>query len=89
MTTMRKPTWHYKVATRGRFYPKTQASAWVFDCYTYRMLKLTFYGGAGTVTGSNFLIEGKKGRLLVDCGLEQGKDVNDAATYAPFPYDVP
>ena len=53
------------------------------------MLKLTFVGGAGTVTGSNFLVEGDKGRLLVDCGLEQGRDFSEEAMYAPFPYDVP
>jgi metallo-beta-lactamase family protein len=53
------------------------------------MLKLTFAGGAGKVTGSNFIIEGEKGKLLVDCGLEQGRDVDMEAMYAPFPYDVP
>lgn len=52
-------------------------------------LRLTFVGGAGTVTGSNFLVEGDKGRILVDCGLQQGRDVAEAEMYAPFPYDVP
>lgn len=52
-------------------------------------LRLTFYGGAETVTGSNFLIEGEKGRLLVDCGIEQGRDFCQGDMYAPFPYDVP
>jgi len=37
-------------------------------------LTLTPYGGAGQVTGSNFLIEGARGKILVDCGIEQGKD---------------
>jgi metallo-beta-lactamase family protein len=53
------------------------------------MLKLTFIGGAGTVTGSNFLVEGEKGKILVDCGLEQGRDVAVEEMYVPFPYDVP
>lgn len=53
------------------------------------MLKLTFVGGAGTVTGSNFLLESDKGRILVDCGLEQGRDFSEKEMYAPFPYDVP
>jgi metallo-beta-lactamase family protein len=52
------------------------------------MLKLTCYGGAETVTGSNFLIEGPKGKILVDCGLEQGRDFVEKEMYAPFPYDV-
>lgn len=52
-------------------------------------LKLTFYGGAETVTGSNFLVEGEKGKLLVDCGIEQGNDFCQEQMYAPFPYDVP
>ena len=52
-------------------------------------LKLTFAGGAETVTGSNFLIQGEKGTLLVDCGIEQGNDFCQSEMYAPFPYDVP
>jgi metallo-beta-lactamase family protein len=52
-------------------------------------LKLTFYGGVETVTGSNFLVEGARGKLLVDCGIEQGNDFCQSEMYAPFPYDVP
>lgn len=51
-------------------------------------LKLSFCGGAGKVTGSNFLIEGKRGRILVDCGIEQGAHVCEECVYGPFPYDV-
>lgn len=51
-------------------------------------LKLSFHGGAGKVTGSNFLIEGKHGKLLVDCGVEQGAHVCEECVYGPFPYDV-
>jgi metallo-beta-lactamase family protein len=56
------------------------------------MSKLTFtiYGGAGTVTGSNFLLadEEKGFRILVDCGLEQG-GTSAAAQHnqADFVYD--
>ena len=35
-------------------------------------LKLTFLGGAGTVTGSKYLLEHDGRRILVDCGLFQG-----------------
>ncbi len=52
-------------------------------------LTLTFAGGAETVTGSNFLVEGPKGKLLVDCGIEQGRDFCQECMYEPFPYDVP
>jgi metallo-beta-lactamase family protein len=51
-------------------------------------LRLSFYGGAGKVTGSNFLIEGSQGKILVDCGVEQGADVSVTEMYGPFPYDV-
>lgn len=36
------------------------------------MTSLSFLGGAGTVTGSRFLVETDQTRLLVDCGLFQG-----------------
>jgi metallo-beta-lactamase family protein len=36
------------------------------------MATLSFWGGVGTVTGSKYLIEGERGRVLVDCGLFQG-----------------
>ncbi len=36
------------------------------------MATLEFWGGVGTVTGSKYLVEGDRGRVLVDCGLFQG-----------------
>ncbi len=51
-------------------------------------LKLTFHGGAGKVTGSNFLVEGVKGKVLVDCGIEQGQDICEECVYGAFPYSV-
>jgi len=35
-------------------------------------MNLTFLGAAGTVTGSRFLLETQKSKLLIDCGLFQG-----------------
>jgi metallo-beta-lactamase family protein len=34
--------------------------------------RLTFHGGAGTVTGSCYQIEQGRGRFLIDCGMFQG-----------------
>ena len=34
--------------------------------------ELTFLGGTGTVTGSRYLVDGSRSRILVDCGLFQG-----------------
>ena len=36
------------------------------------MASISFWGGVGTVTGSKYLIETGKTRVLVDCGLFQG-----------------
>jgi len=36
------------------------------------MATISFYGGAGTVTGSKYLLEHRRKRVLVDCGLFQG-----------------
>lgn len=44
-------------------------------------------GGAGTVTGSNFLVDDGQTKLLVDCGIEQGADFSVEEMYGPFPYE--
>ena len=48
-------------------------------------LKLSFLGGAGTVTGSKFLIEHNDRRVLVDCGLFQGFKTLRLRNWAPSP----
>ena len=52
--------------------------------------KITFYGGAGTVTGANFLFEVNDGtkdlKILVDCGMFQGSKISDDQNRDPFPY---
>lgn len=47
--------------------------------------KLTFYGGAGSVTGSNFMLDTGSQKVLIDCGLQQGSREED--NYKPFAYD--
>lgn len=58
-----------------------------------KQAKITFYGGAGSVTGANFLFEADGKRILVDCGLVQGTkiadDINwDLFTYTPAEVDM-
>lgn len=48
-------------------------------------MKLSFLGGAGTVTGSRYLLERESRRLLVDCGLFQGLKQLRLRNWAPFP----
>jgi metallo-beta-lactamase family protein len=48
---------------------------------------LTFLGGAGTVTGSAFLLDTAGARVLVDCGLYQGRKELRELNWEPFPVD--
>jgi metallo-beta-lactamase family protein len=50
-------------------------------------LRLTFLGGVGTVTGSKYLLETEKRRILVDCGLFQGFKQLRLRNWAPLPVD--
>ena len=49
--------------------------------------KITFYGGTGSVTGANFLIEIDGKKILVDCGLTQGLKIADDTNWDPFIYN--
>jgi len=49
-------------------------------------MKITFYGGAKSVTGSNYLLESGKTKILVDCGLNQGSNYCERKNFEPFPY---
>lgn len=51
-------------------------------------MKISFLGAAKTVTGSNFLLEGAGKKILVDCGLYQGKALEERENYEEFAYNV-
>jgi metallo-beta-lactamase family protein len=51
------------------------------------MAKLTFFGAAGTVTGSKYLVEAAGKRLLVDCGIFQGSEELSERNYKPLASD--
>ncbi len=48
---------------------------------------LRFVGGAGTVTGSRFLFDTPEARVLVDCGLFQGRKDLRLRNWDPFEVD--
>lgn len=50
-------------------------------------MHLGFYGAAGTVTGSKFLLSNGKQRVLVDCGLFQGVKENRLRNWEDPPFD--
>ena len=49
--------------------------------------KLKFLGAAGTVTGSRFLLEAGARRILIDCGLFQGKSELRQKNWGPMGVD--
>jgi metallo-beta-lactamase family protein len=51
-------------------------------------MKLTFYGGAESVTGANYVLESAGYRMMIDCGLVQGGHFAEAQNFEPFAYDV-
>jgi metallo-beta-lactamase family protein len=51
------------------------------------MAKISFFGATRTVTGSRFLLDIQDVRLLIDCGLFQGKKENRLRNWDPFPVE--
>jgi metallo-beta-lactamase family protein len=49
------------------------------------MATLSFFGAAGTVTGSRFLLETHGKKMLIDCGMFQGLKKYRLKNWDPFP----
>lgn len=52
------------------------------------MATLSFLGAVETVTGSRYLVQGARGRVLVDCGLFQGPKKLRERNWTELPFDV-
>jgi metallo-beta-lactamase family protein len=50
------------------------------------LANITFWGAAGTVTGSKYLIENQGRRVLIDCGLFQGPRILRDRNWADAPF---
>lgn len=49
-------------------------------------MRLGFFGATGTVTGSRYLLEHGKRRVLIDCGLYQGYKQLRLKNWSPLPF---
>ncbi len=52
------------------------------------VMKLTFIGAAHEVTGSCFLLEAAGKKILIDCGLEQGRDLYENSDLPIAPGEI-
>ncbi len=50
-------------------------------------MHLHFLGGARTVTGSQYMLETSRARVLIDCGMFQGSPNEAVRNHVPFPFD--
>jgi len=50
-------------------------------------MQLTFYGGTGEATGSNYILESGGTKIMIDCGLHQGSHYADRENFDQFAYD--
>jgi metallo-beta-lactamase family protein len=51
------------------------------------VMKISFFGAAGMVTGSCSLVESGRFRILIDCGMFQGSDVLEMKNASPLTFD--
>ncbi|UCD60750.1 MAG: MBL fold metallo-hydrolase [Flavobacteriaceae bacterium] len=49
------------------------------------MVKINFFGAAGTVTGSKFYLETTEKNILIDCGMFQGRKDLRISNWKPLP----
>ena len=75
----------------GFFFHQCVISVIISSYMAKDKVKIHFFGGAGDVTGSNFLIETtrleKNVRILIDCGLYQGRQIGEDRNREAFPYE--
>lgn len=50
-------------------------------------MEIGFFGAAGTVTGSRYLVSSEKSRVLIDCGLFQGYKQLRERNWAELPFE--
>lgn len=50
-------------------------------------MKISFLGAAKTVTGSLFLLESQKSKIIVDCGMFQGGKIMEEVNASDFAFD--
>lgn len=53
-----------------------------------QIMKISFYGAAGEVTGSCSLLESGSAKILIDCGAFQGGDFVEERNGDPFVFDA-
>ena len=51
-------------------------------------MKLTFLGATHEVTGSCFLLQTNDKNIIIDCGMEQGRDIFENAELPVIPSEV-
>lgn len=51
-------------------------------------MQITIHGAAGEVTGSCYLVEANGHRVLIECGLIQGREEDEARNADDFPFRV-
>mgnify|MGYP003288669026 CR=1 FL=1 len=51
-------------------------------------MNITFYGAARAVTGSCHLLEAANKKILIDCGMFQGRLTDQMLNYEDFPFNI-